>query len=141
MGASDAQAVKALLEAESYNGPSLVIAYSHCIAQGIDMRKGMDQQKAAVDSGAWILYRYDPRLAAEGKNPLQIDSKPPTISLEQYAYNEDRFKMLTKMSPEVAKDLLTKGQKDVLDRQNLYRQMAEMKQAQPAQAAPQPATE
>ena len=141
MGASDAQAVKALLEAESYNGPSLVIAYSHCIAQGIDMRKGMEQQKAAVDSGAWILYRYDPRLAAEGKNPLQIDSKPPTISLEQYAYNEDRFKMLTKMSPEVAKDLLTKGQKDVLDRQNLYRQMAEMKQAQPAQAAPQPATE
>jgi pyruvate-ferredoxin/flavodoxin oxidoreductase len=141
MGASDAQAVKALLEAESYNGPSLVIAYSHCIAQGIDMRKGMEQQKAAVDSGAWILYRYDPRLAAEGKNPLQIDSKPPTIPLEQYAYNEDRFKMLTKMSPEVAKDLLTKGQKDVLDRQNLYRQMAEMKQAQPTQAAPQPATE
>jgi pyruvate-ferredoxin/flavodoxin oxidoreductase len=135
MGASDAQAVKALLEAESYDGPSLVIAYSHCIAQGIDMRKGLEQQKAAVDSGAWILYRYDPRLAAEGKNPLQIDSKPPTISLEQYAYNEARFKMLTKMSPDVAKDLLTKGQKDVVDRQNLYRQMAEMKPAEAAQAA------
>jgi len=139
MGASDAQAVRALLEAESYDGPSLVIAYSHCIAQGIDMRKGLEQQKAAVDSGAWILYRYDPRLAAEGKNPLQIDSKPPTISLEQYAYNEARFKMLTKMSPDVAKDLLTKGQKDVLDRQNLYRQMAEMKQAQQAAQPAQPA--
>jgi pyruvate-ferredoxin/flavodoxin oxidoreductase len=142
MGASDAQTVRALLEAESYDGPSLVIAYSHCIAQGIDMRKGLEQQKAAVDSGAWILYRYDPRLAAEGKNPLQIDSKPPTISLEQYAYNEARFKMLTKMSPEVAKDLLTKGQKDVIDRQNLYRQMAEMKTTQATQAAaPQPPTE
>ncbi len=141
MGASDAQTVKALLEAESYDGPSLVIAYSHCIAQGIDMRKGMEQQKAAVDSGAWILYRYDPRLAAEGKNPLQIDSKPPTIPLEQYAYNEARFKMLTKMNPEVAKDLMTKGQKDVLDRQDLYRQMAEMKTTSPVQTVAPAAAE
>ena len=135
MGSSDAQAVKAFLEAESYDGPSMIIAYSHCIAQGIDMRKGLEQQKAAVDSGAWILYRYDPRLTAEGKNPLQIDSKPPSISLEQYAYNETRFKMLTKIRPDMAKDLLQKGQQDIVERQDLYRRMAEMKlgkQAQPA---------
>ena len=91
------------------------------------MRTGMSQQKAAVDSGAWMLYRYDPRLADEGKNPLQIDSKPPTISLDQYTYNENRFKMLSKMNPEVAKNLLTLGQKDVDDRQNFYRQLAEIK--------------
>jgi len=135
MGASDAQAVRAFLEADSYDGPSLIVAYSHCIAHGLDMRKGMAQQKAAVDSGAWILYRYDPRLAAEGKNPLQIDSKPPTIPLEQYAYNETRFKMLAKTRPELAKQLLQKGQQDIVDRQNLYRQMAEMKLAQQAKPA------
>ena len=126
MGASDAQAVKAFLEAESYDGPSIIIAYSHCIAQGIDMRKGMAQQKAAVDSGAWMLYRFDPRLAEEGKNPLQIDSKPPSIPFEQYAYNEARFKMLTKISPDSAKDLLEKNQQDVTERQSLYRRMAEV---------------
>jgi len=125
MGASDAQTVKAFLEAESYDGPSIIIAYSHCIAQGIDMRKGMAQQKAAVESGAWMLYRFDPRLAEQGKNPLQIDSKPPSIPFEQYAYNETRFKMLAKISPDSAKDLLDKNQQDVAERQSLYRRMAE----------------
>jgi len=126
MGASDAQCARAFLEAESYPGPSLLIAYSHCIAHGINMTTGFDQQKAAVASGAWILYRYDPRLTLEGKNPLQLDSKPPSIPLEEYAYKETRFNMLTKSKPEVAKALLESGQQDVNARYNLYKQMAEM---------------
>jgi pyruvate-ferredoxin/flavodoxin oxidoreductase len=126
MGASDAQAVRAFVEAESYPGPSLVIAYAHCIAHGINMTLGFDQQKAAVASGAWVLYRYDPRRAAEGKNPLQIDSKPPSIPFEEYAYNETRFKMLAKAMPDRAKQLLALGQQDVTSRYDLYRQMAEM---------------
>jgi pyruvate-ferredoxin/flavodoxin oxidoreductase len=126
MGASDAQCVRAFLEAESYPGPSLVIAYAHCIAHGINMTTGFDQQKAAVASGAWVLYRFDPRLIAEGKNPLQLDSKPPSISFEEYAYKETRFKMLTKSMPQRAAELLKSGQKDVTSRYNLYRQMAEM---------------
>ena len=75
----------------SYDGPSLIIAYSHCIAHGIDMIKGLEQQKLAVQSGAWPLYRYDPRLADEGKNPLLIDSKEPSIPVSKYAYNETRY--------------------------------------------------
>ncbi|MCD6303916.1 MAG: pyruvate:ferredoxin (flavodoxin) oxidoreductase, partial [Planctomycetes bacterium] len=127
MGASDAQCVRAFLEAESYPGPSLIIAYSHCIAHGINMTLGMDQQKAAVASGAWTLYRYDPRRAAEGKNPLQLDSKAPSIPLEQYAYNENRFRLLTKTMPERAKQLIELSQQDVEKRFNLYKQMAEMR--------------
>jgi pyruvate-ferredoxin/flavodoxin oxidoreductase len=126
MGASDAQCVRAFLEAESYPGPSLIIAYAHCIAHGINMTLGLDQQKAAVASGAWVLYRFDPRRIDEGKNPLQIDSKPPSIPLEQYAYNETRFKMLTKSMPQRAAELLAAGQRDITSRYNLYRQMADM---------------
>jgi len=129
MGASDAQTVRAFVEAESYPGPSLLIAYSHCIAHGINMTTGFDQQKAAVASGAWVLYRYDPRLAMEGKNPLQIDSKPPSIPFEEYAYKETRFKMLAKSKPERAKMLLESGQQDVVARYNLYKQMAAMSYA------------
>ncbi len=126
MGASDAQAVRAMLEAESYDGPSLVIAYSHCIAHGIRMDTGFDQQKLAVNCGAWPLYRYDPRLVDEGKNPLQLDSKDPTASFEDFAYNETRFKMLAQSKPEEAKRLLQLGQKDIDSRWNTYKQMAEM---------------
>jgi pyruvate-ferredoxin/flavodoxin oxidoreductase len=126
MGASDAQAVRAMLEAENYDGPSLVIAYSHCIAHGIRMDTGFDQQKLAVNCGAWPLYRYDPRLADEGKNPLQLDSKDPTASFEDFAYNETRFKMLAQSKPEEAKRLLELGQKDIDSRWNTYKQMAEM---------------
>jgi pyruvate-ferredoxin/flavodoxin oxidoreductase len=124
MGSSDMQTVKAFLEAESYPGPSMIIAYSHCIAHGINMRQGLSQQKAAVDSGAWMLYRYDPRLADEGKNPLQLDSKEPKISLEEYAYNETRYKMLTKSKPEQAQKLLELAQQDAKNRWQLYQQMA-----------------
>ncbi|MBN1942527.1 MAG: pyruvate:ferredoxin (flavodoxin) oxidoreductase, partial [Phycisphaerae bacterium] len=126
MGANDAQAVKAFVEADSYPGCSLIIAYSHCIAHGIDMRTANDQQKAAVASGFWPLYRFDPRLAAEGKNPLQLDSKEPSIPFEDYAYNETRWKMLTKSQPEHAKELLTLATADVKSRWHLIKQMSEL---------------
>ncbi|MBI1282526.1 MAG: pyruvate:ferredoxin (flavodoxin) oxidoreductase [Anaerolineaceae bacterium] len=127
MGANDAQTVKAFLEAEAYDGPSLILAYSHCIAHGINMRTGLDTQKAAVESAHWPLYRYNPALAAEGKNPLQLDSRDPKISYQDFAYQQTRFKMLTKSKPERARDLLLKAQEEVNSRWNLYRQMAEMK--------------
>ena len=126
MGASDLQTVKAFNEAESYRGPSLIIAYSHCIAHGINMTTGLSQQKAAVACGAWPLYRYDPRLAEQGKNPLQLDSKDPSIPFEQYAYNENRFKMLVKSDPEAAKGLLAEAQKHIEAHWKLYKQMAAM---------------
>ena len=129
MGANDNQAVKAFVEAESYDGPSLILAYSHCIAHGINMAQGFSQQKAAVDSGFWPLYRFDPRLADDGKNPLQLDSKDPSITFEQYAYGETRFKMLTKSSPAEAKRLAALGQKDIKARWNWLKQMSQMSYA------------
>jgi pyruvate-ferredoxin/flavodoxin oxidoreductase len=126
MGASDAQAVRAFAEAEAYPGPSLIIAYSHCIAHGIQMEAGFEQQKLAVNSGAWPLYRFDPRLAAEGKNPLQLDSKEPSVSYKDYAYSETRFKMLAKSNPAEAQRLIELGQKDVSSRWHTYQQMAAM---------------
>jgi pyruvate-ferredoxin/flavodoxin oxidoreductase len=124
MGANDQQVVRAFLEAEAYDGPSLILAYSHCIAHGINMRTGMDQQKAAVASGHWPLYRYNPLLAREGKNPLKLDSKAPKIRFEEYAYRENRFKMLTKSKPAEAARLLRLAQGDVLSRWRLLEQMA-----------------
>jgi pyruvate-ferredoxin/flavodoxin oxidoreductase len=124
MGANDAHTIRAILEAESYDGPSLIIAYSHCIAHGIDMTKGLEQQKLAVDSGYWPLYRYDPRLKAEGKNPFQLDSKPPKIRLEDYIYNETRYRVLTQTNPEAAARLLVEAQKVVEERWQRYQQMA-----------------
>ena len=124
-GASDAQCVKAFVEAESYPGPSIVIAYSHCIpAHGIDGLTGFKQQKLAVESGAWMLYRYDPRRAAEGKNPLQLDSKAPSVPLADYAYNETRYTMLTRSKPDEAKRLMELAQQDVADRWNTYQYLA-----------------
>ncbi len=131
MGASDAQTVRAFLEAESYDGPSIIIAYSHCIAHGIDMSKGLTQQELAVKSGYWPLYRYDPRLKAEGKNPFQLDSKPPSIPLKEYAYNEARFRMLTQTMPERAARLLEEAQEAVLERWHKYEQMARMWEPEP----------
>ena len=132
MGGSDTHTIKAFIEAESYNGPSIIIAYSHCIAHGYDMVHGLDQQKAAVQSGYWPLFRYDPRLAAAGTNPFQLDSRPPTIKLKDYAYNETRYTMLAKSHPEEAHELLELAQQDVLDRWRIYENMAsmQMKEAQ-----------
>jgi len=127
MGANDAQTLRAIREAESYDGPSLVIAYSHCISHGIpQMKFGFNQMKLAVDSGAWILYRYDPRLKAEGKNPLQLDSREPKVDIKDYMYNEVRFRTLLQAMPERAEELLDLARADANARWNTYRQMAEM---------------
>jgi len=126
MGAKDEHTLKAFLEAEAYNGPSLIIAYSHCIAHGINMTKGMANQKAAVQSGFWPLYRYNPDLAAEGKNPLSLDSTAPKIPLEEYMYSENRFKMLTKSNPKEARRLLDSAKQDVVERWKQYEYMASM---------------
>ena len=126
-GANDAQCVKAFLEAESYDGPSMIIAYSHCIAHGIaQMGEAGDIQKRAVESGHWILYRYDPRRSFAGDKPLKIDSKPPSIEYRQYAYTQNRFRMLAKSKPELAEELLGLAQYDANRRWQLYQQMAEM---------------
>jgi pyruvate-ferredoxin/flavodoxin oxidoreductase len=126
MGASDQQTLSAFLEADAYNGPSLIIAYSHCIAHGIDMRKGLEQQKLAVQSGFWPLYRYNPQLVQEGKNPLTIDSKEPTVPFEQYAYNETRYRMLVQSDEARAEMLLKLAEQDVKARWEFYKQMAAM---------------
>ena len=124
MGSNDTQTLRAFLEAESYDGPSIIIAYSHCIAHGINMEKALDNQKAAVDSAYWHLYRYDPRLLEEGKNPLRLDSKAPKIKFKDYAYKETRYKMLTKSHPEHAKELMKKAQEEVDRRWTLYNDLA-----------------
>jgi pyruvate-ferredoxin/flavodoxin oxidoreductase len=126
MGASDQQTLNAFLEADAHEGPSLIIAYSHCINHGIDMRKGLEQQKLAVQSGYWPLYRYNPKLVEEGKNPLTIDSKDPTIPLEQYVYNETRYSMLVQSDEQRAEMLLKEAQQDVKSRLELYKQLAAM---------------
>jgi len=126
MGASDVQTLRAFLEADAYDGPSMIIAYSHCIAHGIDMSKGLDQQKLAVQSGFWPLYRYNPDLMQEGKNPLTIDSKEPTVSFKDYAYNETRYRMLVQSDEERAQFLLQEATQDVKSRWAYYKQMAAM---------------
>jgi pyruvate-ferredoxin/flavodoxin oxidoreductase len=126
MGANDQQTLRAFLEAESYDGPSLIIAYSHCIAHGYDMAKGLEQQKLAVQSGHWPMYRYDPRLALQGHNPLIIESKEPSIPISQYAYNETRYKMLTQLDEARAEQLMQEAQRDAKSRWTLYQQMAAM---------------
>jgi pyruvate-ferredoxin/flavodoxin oxidoreductase len=124
MGAGDMHTVKAFLEAEAYDGPSLIIAYSHCIAHGYDLSFGMEQQKVAVSSGYWPLMRYNPELTAQGKNPFQLDSRPPSTSFKDYAYKETRYTMLVKSNPEEAKKLLGLAEEDVANRWRLYDYMA-----------------
>ncbi len=129
MGANDQQTLKAIQEAESYDGPSLIIAYSHCIAHGINMVNGLQEQKAAVASGQWILYRFDPRRIEKGENPLMIDSKAPSIPLDQYLQMENRFKMIMKSNPEEAKKLYAIAQKDVDARWKRFEYLAAGKSA------------
>ena len=126
MGANDRQTLNAFIEAESYDGPSIIIAYSHCIAHGIDMQKGLEQQDLAVKAGAWPLFRFDPRLAWEGKNPLKIDSRKPSIDWDQYALNENRFRVLLKTYPQRAEILMDHAEHDIEARWQLYQQMAQM---------------
>jgi pyruvate-ferredoxin/flavodoxin oxidoreductase len=124
MGANDVQTVKAFLEAEAHPGPSLIIAYSQCIAHGIDMAKGMTQQKLAVESGYWPLYRFNPALEQEGKNPFQLDSKDPKIPLQDYIYTEGRYRMLQRSDPEAAKTLLAQAQASVNHHWQQYKKLA-----------------
>jgi len=126
MGSSDMHTLKAFLEAEAYDGPSIIIAYSHCIAHGYDLVYGLDQQKAAVQSGYWPLYRYNPDLAKLGKNPFQLDSKPPALPLEKYIYNETRYTMLKHSDPQAAKILLQFAEEDVRNRWRVYQNLAAM---------------
>lgn len=126
MGSNDAQTVRAFMEAEAYPGPSIIIAYSHCIAHGINMAKGMQQQKLAVETGHWPLYRYNPQLAVEGQNPLKLDSKAPTRHFSEYAYNETRYKMLTKTMPERAKMLMEQAEKFAKKQYDHYSKLANL---------------
>jgi pyruvate-ferredoxin/flavodoxin oxidoreductase len=124
MGASDSQTVRAFMEAEAYPGPSIIIAYSQCIAHGIDMQKGMSQQKAAVDSAYWTLYRYNPALAAAGKNPLMLDSKPPNSHVREYAMKETRFTILNRIDAKLAEKYLEETDRESKERYNYYSKLA-----------------
>ncbi|MEH2392441.1 MAG: pyruvate:ferredoxin (flavodoxin) oxidoreductase [Nostoc sp.] len=124
LGARDEHTLKAFLEAEAYDGPSIIIAYSHCIAHGINMTTGMNHQKTLVESGRWLLYRHNPELLKQGKNPLQLDMRSPKQSVEDSMYQENRFKMLTKSKPDVAKHLLEQAQAEVDARWQMYQYLA-----------------
>jgi pyruvate-ferredoxin/flavodoxin oxidoreductase len=124
MVANPNQVVKAFAEAEAYDGPSLIIAYSHCIAHGINMRTGLENQKEAVLSGHFPLYRYNPLVAAEGKNPLSLDSKTPSMKFSEQALKENRFRILTKTNPENAEKLLEQADRLVAERFDKLQKLA-----------------
>lgn len=134
MGASDMQTLRAFREADAYDGPALIIAYTHCINHGIDMKLGLKQQSLAVKSGVWPLYRYNPELANEGKNPLKLDYKEPSIPVKDFAYNETRYRMLTQTNEERAEMLLKQAQQDAQNRWQKYSQMAAMSYEKPKEA-------
>jgi pyruvate-ferredoxin/flavodoxin oxidoreductase len=136
-GSRDEHTLRAFLEAEAYDGPAIIIAYAHCIAHGIDMAAGLAHQKAAVESGQWVLYRYNPDRAKVGENPLQLDSKAPSIPLEQFMYLENRFKALKTSRPEEAKKLLDEAQAGVNARRRFYEHLARSVSETP-EAAGQP---
>jgi pyruvate-ferredoxin/flavodoxin oxidoreductase len=124
MGAKDEHTLRAFLEAEAYDGPSIIIAYSHCIAHGINMTTAMSDQKIAVDSGQWVLYRYNPNRAAAGENPLVLDSRTPTKKVQELLQQQTRFQMLAKSNPEHAKALWEQAQRDVEARYRMYEYLA-----------------
>ena len=126
MGAKDTQTVKAFLEAESYDGPSIIIAYCHCIAHGYDLVNGCEQQKLAVDSGHWPLYRFDPRRIEKGESPLQLDSPAPKIDLGAYVRNETRYRMVEQAYPEHFKHLLAAAQREVINRYATHENLAKL---------------
>jgi pyruvate-ferredoxin/flavodoxin oxidoreductase len=125
MGASQNQTLKALVEAESYDGPSLIIAYSPCINHGFDMRYTQAEEKLAIDTGYWILYRYNPLLAKEGKNPLILDSREPKLDYEEFLKNEIRYRTLSQQYPEIAERLFKQAAKEAKERYAFYKRMAE----------------
>jgi pyruvate-ferredoxin/flavodoxin oxidoreductase len=125
-GANMTQLVKAMREAEAYEGPSLVIAYSHCIAHGIDMMTATDLHEDAEQSGFWPLFRFNPDLAEQGKNPLQMDSKAPSEDIEEFAYKQNRFRSLRASDPDRAEKLIEALREDVITRWKFYEQMANL---------------
>jgi pyruvate-ferredoxin/flavodoxin oxidoreductase len=127
LGANQAQTLKAFVEAENYDGPAIILAYSHCIAHGIDMSNGLGEHKKAVAAGHWPLYRFNPDLLAQGKNPLQLDSKDPTLPIEEYMMGENRFRSLMTQNKEAAQAFIARAQKDVKLRWSLYKSLAEAK--------------
>ncbi|MCW1970663.1 MAG: pyruvate:ferredoxin (flavodoxin) oxidoreductase [Anaerolineae bacterium] len=133
MGANDAQTVKAFLEAEAYPGVSVIIAYSHCIAHGIDMSKGLTQQKLAVESAYWPLFRYNPLLRAQGKNPFQLDSGPAKVAFKDYAYNETRYRVLAQTNPTAAAEFMKRAQAQVSAHWAKYEQLATLPEKQDKQ--------
>ncbi|HET9111029.1 MAG TPA: pyruvate:ferredoxin (flavodoxin) oxidoreductase [Ktedonobacterales bacterium] len=135
MGANDQQTLNALIEAETYDGPSLVIAYSHCIAHGIEMDQGLQEQRLAVQTGYWPLYRFDPRLTEQGKSPLTLDSKAPKLPLAQYESHETRFRMLQQSDKARAEELLDEAQHDVQTHYHTYLELAEALTPEPEPAA------
>lgn len=124
--ANPAHLVKTLVEAEAYDGPSLVIAYAHCIAHGINTTNGIQEQKNAVACGHWPLFRYNPELAEKGENPLKLDSKEPTMSFSEYAYGENRYRVLKKINPDAAAELMTLAEEDTKRRWRMYEELAKM---------------
>jgi pyruvate-ferredoxin/flavodoxin oxidoreductase len=132
MGANDAQTVRAILEAESYDGPSIIIAYSHCIEHGIDMSLGARNQKIAVETGYWPLFRFDPRQITQGKNPFKLDSKAPKGSVTEFTSLENRFNILKKTHPDRAEFLMKLAQDDVVQRWNMYEQLSKEYEPQKA---------
>jgi len=126
MGSSANQCVKAFAEAEAFDGPSMIIAYSHCIAHGIDMAHGLEEQERAVNSGHWIMFRYNPDLAKQGKNPLQLDSKEPTITIEEYTSYENRWRSLKAANPQAYKAAMEQAQAEATAKFRYYKQLAEL---------------
>ncbi|MET0054798.1 MAG: thiamine pyrophosphate-dependent enzyme, partial [Candidatus Thiodiazotropha sp. 6PLUC10] len=125
-GAKDVQTLRTFLEAESYDGPSLIICYSPCIAQGIDLSNNIRQQELAVDSGHWPLFRYDPRRSDKGENPLKMDSKQPSISYRDFANSEARFSVLQRTQPEASEKFMRQAQSQIKTRYQLYEQLAHL---------------
>src|SRR5208282_2729915 len=125
MGASDLQTLKAFNEAEAFDGPSIILAYSHCIAHGYEMQNGLEQQKLAVQSGHWPLFRYNPE-AAPGHPSFVLDSRAPSVSLDKYIYNETRYTMLRQSDPEAARALLDAAQNDAIERWKHYEALAKL---------------
>jgi pyruvate-ferredoxin/flavodoxin oxidoreductase len=126
MGANPQQTLQAFREAEAYDGPSLILAYSHCIAHGFDLRYGMKQQDLAVASGYWPLFRYNPVMREDGESPFRLDSPRPTVSFRKYAYNELRYHALALTRPAEAADLLRQAQADVMEKYRIYEEFSKL---------------
>ncbi len=138
MGAKDEHTLKAFLEAEAYDGPSIIVAYSHCIAHGINMTTAMSDQKVAVDSGQWLLYRYNPERVEQGENPLMLDSRTPTKKVKEFLQQQTRFQMLTKSKPEDARRLWEQAQHDAEVRYRFYEYLAQRKFVKPPEKEKEP---